>query len=174
MTITTIKVADEVWLATALLHRENPEAHDFSVAQIVQRAVQEGVSAEYRQGVQIHASHHCVAQKRPNPPSTRHRMLTETARGRRRLFREGDDFHPERRTGKVAPDRQDLADRYHHVVDWYWREYSRRRQRSSVPHSLQGRPAAQLLALAGSIPPEELHSMEEAIHDCERVDWNEW
>jgi hypothetical protein len=29
----SIKVADEVWIATALLHRENPKREDFSVSE---------------------------------------------------------------------------------------------------------------------------------------------
>ena len=30
----SIKVADEVWIATALLHRENPKREDFSVQKL--------------------------------------------------------------------------------------------------------------------------------------------
>ena len=36
-----IKVAAEVWIATALLHRENPKREDFTVAEIVERARRE-------------------------------------------------------------------------------------------------------------------------------------
>jgi hypothetical protein len=39
-----IKVADEVWIATALLHRENPKREDFSVSEIVARARRENLS----------------------------------------------------------------------------------------------------------------------------------
>ena len=39
-----LKVADEVWLATALLHREHPDRADFTVAEIVERARQEGLT----------------------------------------------------------------------------------------------------------------------------------
>ncbi len=38
-----VKVADEVWIATALLHREHPDAVDFSIDQIVGRVRKEGL-----------------------------------------------------------------------------------------------------------------------------------
>ena len=33
-----LKIADEVWIATAQLHQEHPEAEDFSIEEIVWRA----------------------------------------------------------------------------------------------------------------------------------------
>ncbi|MDP9379453.1 MAG: hypothetical protein M3Q29_04755 [Chloroflexota bacterium] len=68
-----IKVADEVWIAAALLHREHPDRPDFSIAEIVDRVAQEGLHKPLRPGVQIHATLHCVANKRPNPGT--YRML---------------------------------------------------------------------------------------------------
>lgn len=41
--------------------------------------------------------------------------------------------------------------------------------------NIQGTPGQQLLRFAGSIPPEELQLMCEAIErDCERIDLDEW
>ena len=40
-----LKVADEVWIATALLHREHPESPDFTVDEIVERAKKEGLQS---------------------------------------------------------------------------------------------------------------------------------
>jgi hypothetical protein len=37
----SIKVADEVWIATAVLHRENPKRENFSVSEIVAKARRE-------------------------------------------------------------------------------------------------------------------------------------
>ena len=45
------KVADEVWIILALLHRENPKREDFTVTEIVERARQEKISGELRPGV---------------------------------------------------------------------------------------------------------------------------
>ena len=61
-----MRVADAVWTATALLHRENPVSEDFEVQQIVSRAVQEKLVGGFRPGLQPHASWHCVANKKPN------------------------------------------------------------------------------------------------------------
>src|SRR5262249_8521785 len=41
LTTSGIKVADEVWIVTALLQRENPEKMDFTVEEIVERAKRE-------------------------------------------------------------------------------------------------------------------------------------
>lgn len=40
-----------------------------------------------------------------------------------RLFRQGDDYHSQR-TGKTHPQRRQLPERYHYLLDWYEREYS--------------------------------------------------
>src|SRR5437879_4860321 len=76
---TEVKVADEVWIATALLHREHPGRPDFAVDEIVDRAKREGLSKPFRKGVYVHAVQHCVANRVPN--SGRYRMLVETAPG---------------------------------------------------------------------------------------------
>ena len=39
-----VKVADEVWVATVLLHQEHPEQPDFSVEQIVERAAKQAIA----------------------------------------------------------------------------------------------------------------------------------
>jgi hypothetical protein len=62
-----IKVADEVWLATALVHRENPSQEDFTVKQIESRAEEEGLIDDRRPGVYLHILQHCVANRPPNP-----------------------------------------------------------------------------------------------------------
>ena len=133
---TYIKVADEVWIATALLHRENPERHDFTPKEIEERAAKEDISGSLRKGVYVHALLHCVANLPPNPG--RYRMLFETSHGRRRLFRTGDAAHPLRKGAKITPDRNAIPAGYHDLLDWYagW-----------SGTSAQGDP---LLALAGT------------------------
>ncbi len=114
---TDVKVADEVWIATALLHRENPERPDFAVDEIVDRAKREGLSKQFRKSVYVHAIQHCVANRAPN--SGRYRMLVETAPGRRRLFRQGDSYHPQREGSKTTPEREDLPEERRNLLDWY-------------------------------------------------------
>src|ERR1700720_3375777 len=107
---TKIKVADEVWTAAALLHRQHPQAIDFTIEEIVDRARAEGLHEPLRPGVYVHTVQHCVANRPPNPG--RYRMLFETAEGRRRLFRPGDPYHPQREGGKISPEAEDLPSGY--------------------------------------------------------------
>ena len=127
LTEVSMKVADAIWVATALLHRENPDREDFSVAEIVSKAIEADKDEGYRPGLQIHASTHCVADKNPNPG--RYRMLHETRRGFRRLYRHGDPYHEYREDGKIRPEKSDLPAKYQTLVDWYDRDYSRKGRR---------------------------------------------
>src|ERR1051326_6986488 len=111
----TIAVADEVFLATALLHRENPEREDFSIGEIVDRAEKENLAGRLRPGVRVYASLHCVANKAPNPG--RDRVLYATGDRTRRLLLSKDDVHPGR-TGKVWPDPADIPAPYRELIDW--------------------------------------------------------
>jgi hypothetical protein len=128
-----MSLADSVWLATALLHRENSQAPDFSGHEIIEKATQEKLVEGFRPGLQVFISKHCVANKSPNP--LRHRILLETTRGRRRLFRKGDPFHPDREGGKIRPDRAQLPLEYQPLVDWYDEVYSK-----LPPHAAPGPP----------------------------------
>lgn len=119
-----IKVADEVWIATALLHRESPERADFAVGEIVDRARREGLTPELRPGVYVHAVQHCVANRPPKPG--RYRMLVETGPNRRRLFRPGDPVDEGRRGAKSTPSRGAIPSKYHALLDWYETEYAPR------------------------------------------------
>jgi hypothetical protein len=116
-TKSVLKVADEVWIAASLLHREHPGANDFSVEEIVERARQENLHGELRPGVYVHVVQHCVANRPPNPG--RYRMLFETAHGRRRLFREGDTYHPDRDGAKTTPAAEDMPVGYDGLLSWY-------------------------------------------------------
>lgn len=83
-----IKIADEVFIATALLHRENPDREDFTIGEIVERAAKENLVGELRRGVRVHASLHCVANRAPN--LGRYRMLYATGDRTRRLLQSSD------------------------------------------------------------------------------------
>ena len=134
------KVADEVWIAAALLHRESPERTDFTVEEILQRASQEAPGEALRAGVYVHIVQHSVANRQPNPG--RYRMLYETAPGRRRLFRKGDTYHPGREGAKVTPEIDDIPAEYGGLLVWYrnWSEVAAARSVEDDP----------LMALYGS------------------------
>ena len=113
----SLKVADEVWIATALLHRERPAESDFAIEEIVARAQRAALAGETRPGVYVHVVQHCVANRPPNP--ARYRMLLETSPGRRRLFRHGDSYHPAREGSKITPNPEGLPRGYSGLLAWY-------------------------------------------------------
>ena len=165
-----IKVADEVWLATSLLHLENPARPDFSVTEIIQRAMKEALAEGYRPGLQMHASSHCVATKSPNPAC--HRMLSETGRGRRRLFRHGDKFHPDRKRGRTHPNSEDLPSKYRYLLEWYEHEYAPSNGNEVLP---RGASIKDLQRFVGQFSRADLKRMRAAIEEgCERIDPDEW
>jgi hypothetical protein len=112
-----VKVADEVWITAALLHREQPGRPDFTIEEILERATREQIAGPVRPGVYVHVVQHCVANRPPNPG--RYRMLYETAPGRRRLFRPGDAYHPEREGAKITPSSEDIFHAYAGLLAWY-------------------------------------------------------
>lgn len=124
-----VKVADEVWIAAALLHREHPEAYDFSVEEIVERASKEGLHEPLRPGVYVHVVQHCVASRPPNPG--RYRMLVESADGRRRLFCKGDPYHPDREGSKTRPAPDEIPSEYNELLNWY-QEWCERQNRDRI------------------------------------------
>jgi len=117
----SMKLADEVWVATLMLHQRHPERLDFSIEEIVEFA---GSVKELRwlgplrPGFYVHVVQHCVANRPPNPG--RFRMLYETSPGRRRLFRPGDVYHPQREGGKISPKPDDLPENFFKgLFPWY-------------------------------------------------------
>lgn len=138
-----IRLADEVWVIVATLHRTHPGQPDFALEEIMNRAENAtdiGLGPPLRSGFYVHVVQHCVANRPPNPG--RYRMLFETAPGRRRLFRTGDAYDPAREGAKIVPDREGLPRRYQDLLDWY-REWSS----SSAKRRIEDDP---LLALRGS------------------------
>ena len=123
-----LTIGEEVWIATALLHREHPSEPDFSRSQIEDRLRRENIVGRFRAGVRPHIYLHAVANRPPNPG--RLRMLFATVDDRRRLFRVGDVYDTERegpvdRGGtRVHPDPAAIPARYRDLVDWYLSEYS--------------------------------------------------
>ena len=113
-----IRVADEVWIATALLHREQPDARDFSLKAIAARLVREGLTDDKRPGVYPHLSVHCVANRAPD--KGRYLILFGTASSRRRLFLRGGP----REGGKIVPSRSRIPPKYHPLLDWYERDWA--------------------------------------------------
>lgn len=157
-----VRVADEVWIATALLHREQPARADFTVQEIVDRVRREAIVDEPR-SIEIAVSSLCVANKPPGP--SRLRLLYETGRGRRRLYRPGDQFHPGRaglpgREGtRTSPARSDLPERFRHLVDWYEGEFLVDRSTAHQVDPILGLRALGKAAWAGTDPDHYVRSL---------------
>jgi hypothetical protein len=62
-------------------------------------------------------------------------MLFETAEGRRRLYRIGDPYHPDREGSKTIPDTEDLPAGYAELLKWYreWCEAAQRNRAETDP-----------------------------------------
>lgn len=114
---TQVKVADEVWLIMAMLHRDHPDRLDFAIDEIMDRARQARITSDMRAGFYAHVTQHCVANRAPN--SGRYRMLYETEPGRRRLFRKGDSYDLAREGAKTEPAIDDVPEPYRDLLDWY-------------------------------------------------------
>ena len=116
----SVKVADQVWIAVALLHREQPERLGFTATEIIGKVRAEFASA--RPGISVHIYLDPVAPLAPNPG--RYRILSPVGDKQYRLFRAGDHYHPEREGGKIQPSPQDLPPKFRELLEWY-RGYSR-------------------------------------------------
>ncbi len=68
-------------------------------------------------------------------------MLFATGRLSRRLFRPGDAYHPKREGAKTVPEKEDILERYHALLDWYFKEY--------VHHHISAPEEDSILALQG-------------------------
>ena len=129
-----IKVADEVWIATALMQRRAGRERDFGIEEIVDSVQREGISRHLRPGVYVHVVQHCVANRPANP--ARYRMLFETAEGRRRLFRYPDVFHFSREGGRVLPVTEDIPEEFRCLIKWYEAEYALSPEEAAKEHPL--------------------------------------
>jgi hypothetical protein len=126
-----IKVADEVWIGCALLHKENPQEVAFSSSQIADRVGQENIYGSIRPGIQVHISTHCIANMPAQPNKCR--MLYRLPDGRKRLFKATDDYHQSREHGKTMPNKEDIPQKYLYITDWYEREYNQKSKEQDPP-----------------------------------------
>jgi len=125
-----ILVADETWVALAMLHKQYQGRRSFSTREILDQVKREHAFPALRPGVQVHVHQHNVANIEPNP--ARQRMFYRLADDSLRLYRPGDPAHPLRK-GKMAPKRSELPAKYHYLVDWYENEYCKQEGATGTP-----------------------------------------
>ena len=116
---TNTKIADQVWIALALLTRESANHTGFSASAIKERIRKEFGSIS--PGAATHIAQHSLATKPASP--SRNRMITKHG-SLNYLYREGDPYHPDRKDGKVLPKPQEIPSEYHDLLAWYGSSYA--------------------------------------------------
>lgn len=130
-TAAPILVADEAWVALAMLHKQHPQRASFSAREILEQVKREQAFRELRPGVQVHIHQHNVANLEPNP--ARQRMFYRLADDTLRLYRPGDPAHPLRK-GKMAPKGSELPQKYLYLLDWYEQVYCKQESEAGPAH----------------------------------------
>ena len=119
---TSVKVADEVWIATALLHLEYPERSDFRVSEILQTRrtgrLNRRASSWSADGCHTALRGEQKAQSRSVPNAHRNAPRLQAA------HRPSDPVYTGREHGKIMPDRYEIPERYEYLLQWYSREYA--------------------------------------------------
>ena len=108
-------VADAVWIGTALLHQQS--AGPFPTETIVAFVENQKLTRRVRKSIWQHVNQHCVANRKAQPNNTC--MLFATGGGNRRLFRDSDHPHPDRKDGRTHPAWEKLPPQYAYLRHWY-------------------------------------------------------
>ena len=104
---TTCDAATAVWVATATLHCKHGSDGPFTTDQITEMVKRQGMWKKEIGTIIANICTHCVANsKRKSSKSSRQCKLTRVDTDMYRLFREGDDIHPDRRGDEIHPDRR--------------------------------------------------------------------
>ncbi len=112
-----LTAADAVWIATAMLHDRHPEASGYTPAAIQDEVLRNSLTSALPKTVYQHIVQHVTATQPANP--NRRRMLTELNGGLRRLFLDGDAFHPSRNGAQCVPKADDLPPHLRGWLSWY-------------------------------------------------------
>jgi hypothetical protein len=126
-----LKVADAVWVATATLHRKRPSQQaPFTVDEIVSQVIAMRLTSGTEKSIRQHVLQHCEALSKPQP--NRSRMLYATRPTHRRLFCEGDRYHPGREGAPTHPDWASLPMEYLDLKRWYEEDWPKWASSSST------------------------------------------
>jgi hypothetical protein len=123
---TGVKVADELFIAVALLTREHPDRLSFSIPEILERAKREGLGRHRsdQSSLKQHAYEHAAANVRPG--RGKYRMVYREKDNTIRLLQASDQVHPGR-DGKEWPEETDIPERYVPLVRWAQERYASKR-----------------------------------------------
>ena len=113
-----LKVADELFIVLALLHREQPDRGAFEIREILSRARHEGLGEDRpdQRSLKLHAYQHAAANMPPGRGG-RYRMVFRQRDNRIRLLSPSDYVHPDRHQ-KFYPAYEEIPAKYHELLDW--------------------------------------------------------
>ncbi len=166
-----MKLADCIWIAVALLHKEMPMREGFTRAEIREKMREEDLMDGLKpSSVAAHLKEHLIANVAPS--STKYRMLFETTPGGPiRLFRPGDFTYATRREGrklsKSVPNKEDLPSRYSSLLAWY-ESWTSNHEKPATPANLDDDPLLQLMGSGRHIWADE-HA-DEYVENLRRED----
>ncbi len=117
-----VKVAHELFLVVALLHREMPERNSFTIPEILTRASREGLgeSRADQKSLKQHAYEHAAANVPPG--QGKYRLVFREKDNSIRLLKPSDHVDPNL-NGKQWPLLEDIPERYHELVKWARKRY---------------------------------------------------
>ncbi len=113
-----LKVADELFITLALLHREHPEQEAFEIGEVLARARHEGLGEDRpdQRSLRLHAYQHAAANLPPGRGG-KYRMVFRDRDNRVRLLAASDYVHPERHQ-KMYPAYSEIPEKYHELLEW--------------------------------------------------------
>ena len=114
-------IATVVWIAIALLHKQNKHVIAFSNKEINEKINSLKFGSFNYDSVNSHISAHCVANMKKKGGI--HRKLYKVERNRYRLYRLDDDCHPTRKDGPIEPPLLEIPKEFKDLIDWYRNEY---------------------------------------------------
>jgi hypothetical protein len=160
---TSVKLADRIWIAVALLHREMSEREDFTRSEIRSKLRMTGLMEQpvalKPKSVSAHLKEHLVANLPPS--SSKYRMLYETQPGALRLFRMGDFIDPGRQPRRPSshipkhiPVRDEIPAEYRPLLDWY-ESWSKETHATPAPINWEDDPLIRLIGSGKHIWADE-------------------
>ena len=111
-----------IWIATALLHRENPSRDGFQGKEIFNKVKELNILRSSDSTLKTHISHHCVAIAKPSPNTDR--KLVRLGNGWFRLWKDTDEYNEGRMVGESVPYINKIPKQFQHLFYWYENEYS--------------------------------------------------
>jgi len=130
----SMTTSSAVWVATAMLHQENKDRDAFQPKEIFKKIRDNNLVQTKDSTIMAHITVHCVANSKPWPNT--HRKLFRVSSGWYRLYKNGDEYNPQREGGASAPLQDTIPSKYRNLLDWYNTKYNTGSKTKSTKPSL--------------------------------------